>query len=148
MTTLPDIGCEIEIDAPIARVWAVLTGEGLVEQWLGCIGFQAQVGALFHMQPDPGKAAAGDLSGATHCEVLALEPPHRLRFSWFFPGTPKTHVEILLDEGGDGVTTARLVHSGWTQFDADQIGAVHEQLSGGWRSYVLPGLKRVAEAAA
>jgi uncharacterized protein YndB with AHSA1/START domain len=60
-------------------------------------------------------------------------------------GTPKTHVEIVLSAAAHGTTTARLVHTGWDQFDADQLRDIHRHLSGGWRSGVLPGLKRVAE---
>jgi uncharacterized protein YndB with AHSA1/START domain len=143
MSGLPDIDHSIEIEAPIERVWTALTDEGLAAHWLGCIGFRPVVGTLFHMQPDPAKA--GSLEGATHCEVEALEPPRRLVFSWFLPGTPKTHVEIVLSAAAHGTTTARLVHTGWDQFDADQLRDIHRHLSGGWRSGVLPGLKRVAE---
>lgn len=142
--SLPDILCEIAIDAPVSRVWTCLTDEGLVGEWLGCIGFRAEVGCLFYMQPDPAKA--GRIEGATHCEVEVIEPPERIRFSWFLPGTPKTHVEIALTANADGTTTARLVHTGWDQFDADTLRAVHEMLAGGWRSGALPNLRRVAEA--
>ena len=144
MTGLRDIEAQVEIAAPIDRVWACLTDEGLVAHWLGCLGFKPQVGTVFYMQADGAKRAAGDVSGATHCEVEALSPPHSLRFSWFMPGTPKTHVEIVLAETAGGVT-ARLVHTGWDQFNADELRGIHEMLSGGWRSFVLPGLKRVAE---
>ena len=109
--SLPDIVGEVVIDATLSRVWTCLTEEGLVEAWLGCIGFRAEVGTVFYMQPDPAKA--GSVDGATHCEVEAVEPPERLRFSWYLPGTPKTHVEIALTAHPDGTTTARLVHSGW-----------------------------------
>lgn len=146
MTALPDIEQEIRIQAPRERVWTVLTGEGLVDQWLGCLGYKPEIGTLFYMQPDPGKRAAGDIDGATHCELLALEPPERVVFSWFMPGTPKTEVEIALAGNDDGSTTARLVHNGWDRFEADQIRAIRDMLDGGWKSFVLPGLKRVAEA--
>jgi uncharacterized protein YndB with AHSA1/START domain len=145
VTGLPDIACSIEIAAPIERVWTCLTDEGLVEHWLGCLGFRPVVGAVFYMQPDAAKRAAGDPDGATHCEVEALERPHRLAFSWYMPGTPKTHVEIVLSAEAAGVTTARLAHRGWDRFGADDVAAIHRMLDGGWRSYVLPGLKRVAE---
>jgi uncharacterized protein YndB with AHSA1/START domain len=146
MTALQDIAAEIRIEAPRERVWTVLTGEGQIEQWLGCLGYRAEIGALFHMQPDPGKRAAGNVEGATHCELLALEPPERMRFSWFMPGTPKTEVEIVLTGNDDGSTTARLVHSGWDRLEPDQVRAIRDMLEGGWTSFVLPGLKRVAEA--
>ena len=145
MTMLDNIEQEIRIEASRERVWAVLTGEGLVGEWLGCLGYRAEIGAIFYMQPDPSRRAIGDIEGATHCELLSLEPPERMRFSWFLPGTPKTLVEILLSDHGDGSTTARLSHSGWDQFDAEEVRAIRDGLEAGWKSFVLPGLKRAAE---
>jgi len=143
---IADIVQGIEIHASPKRVWHVLTTEGLVEQWLGCIGYRAEPGHVFYMQPDPDKRAAGDVSGATHCELLALDPPREMRFSWYYPETPRTEVSIRLS-AIDGGTRVDLVHSGWDRFDATQIGAVRDALEGGWTSFVLPQLKRAAEAA-
>ena len=143
---LANIEHHIRIDAPRARVWAVLTEPALVEQWLGCIGYRAEIGTIFYMQPDPARRAAGSIEGATHCELETLEAPRRMVFSWFLPGTPRTHVAIELTENHDGSTTAMLVHSGWDQFEPDAIRQIRDMLDGGWRSFVLPGLKRVAEA--
>jgi uncharacterized protein YndB with AHSA1/START domain len=141
---IEDIWQDIEIAAPPARVWQVLTGEGLVEQWLGCMGYKAEIGTIFYMQQDKAKRAAGDTSGATHCELLALEPPRRMIFSWYYPDMPKTEVMITLEPAGTGTRVA-LVHTGWDQYDGDQIKAIRDALAGGWGSYVLPQLKRVAE---
>ena len=142
---LTDISESIQVDASRERVWTVLTGEGLVEQWLGCIGFRPEVGTLFYMQPDPAKRASGDVEGATHCELEELEAPDRMRFSWFMPGTPKTQVTIELADSQGG-TLVHLRHSGWDRFNADDVRHIHAMLAGGWKSHVLPGLKRVAEA--
>jgi uncharacterized protein YndB with AHSA1/START domain len=141
---IDDIVAAIDILAPAERVWQVMTGEGLVEEWLGCMGYKAEIGHVFFMQPDAAKREQGDIAGATHCELLALEPPRRMTFSWYMPGTPKTEVEIVLVPIGAG-TRAELRHSGWDRFDEEQIRAIREALAGGWTSFVLPGLKRVAE---
>ncbi|HEX8363818.1 MAG TPA: SRPBCC domain-containing protein [Allosphingosinicella sp.] len=142
---LDDISDSIEIDAGRERVWEVLTTASLVEEWLGCIGFKAEIGTTFYMQPDPGKRANRNIEGATHCELEELDEPFSMRFSWFMPGTPKTHVMIGLDETAPGRTRVALRHAGWDQFDPDDIRGVRDMLAGGWRSYVLPSLKRVAE---
>lgn len=142
---IEDISQTIEIEAPIERVWQVLASEGLVEQWLGCIGYRAEIGHVFHMQQDPARRAAGDPTGATHCALLALEPPRRMVFSWYYPDMPKTQVEIVLTPSGDG-TRATLSHSGWDQFDGDEIRAIRDALAGGWGAFVLPQLKQTAEA--
>lgn len=146
MTNLADIDCAITIEASRERTWSVLITPELVQAWLGCTGFAAEVGTLFHMQPDPQRRACGSTEGATHCVVKTLEPPDRLGFSWFLPGTPETHVEIVLSGPAEGPTTARLVHCGWGQFEADSIRPIREMLDGGWRSFVLPNLKRRVES--
>ena len=142
---LSDIVATIEIDASRERVWTALTTGALVEEWLGCIGFEAEPGTLFYMQPDPAKRAAGDVDGATHCEVEDVEAPDRLRFSWFLPGTPKTHVTISVEERSGNRSFVRLLHEGWNQFEPEQMRGIRDMLAGGWTSHVLPGLKRVAE---
>ena len=142
---IEDIRQSIDIAASPERVWQVLTGEGLVEQWLGCMGFRAEIGTIFYMQQDSAKRAAGDTSGATHCELLALDPPRHMVFSWYYPDMPKTEVLITLEADGSGTRVA-LVHTGWDQYDGDQIKAIRDTLAGGWGSYVLPQLRRVAEA--
>ena len=142
---LQDIRHSIEIHAPRERVWTAMTEEGLVEHWLGCIGFRPEIGTTFYMQPDGAKRASGNIEGATHCELEELDGPDRMTFTWFMPGTPKTRVAIDLAEIGPSATRATLVHSGWDQFDADSIRPIYDMLSGGWSSFVLPGLKRVAE---
>jgi uncharacterized protein YndB with AHSA1/START domain len=143
---IDDIEASIDISAPVERVWAVLTGEGLIEQWLGCQRFKAQVGHVFYMQPDGAKRAAEDISGATHCRIEAMEPPTRFVFSWYLPDQPKTMVELKL-EATLGGTRASLVHGGWSQFDEADVRAAYDGLTGGWGGYCLPNLKRIAEAA-
>lgn len=142
---IEDISTEILVERPPERVWQVMTSEGLVDQWLGCMGFTPAIGHTFYMQPDPAKREAGDVSGATHCELLELDEPRAMRFSWFYPDMPKTEVEIRLSDDG-GSTRVSLVHRGWHQFDGAMIRQIRDQLAGGWSSHVLPGLKRVAEA--
>lgn len=142
---IEDIATELVIDRPPERVWEVMTREGLVEQWLGCLRYKAEIGHVFYMQPDAAKRAADDVAGATHCEMLELEAPCVMRFSWFYPDMPRTEVEIRLTPEG-GSTRVSLVHRGWDQFDGEINQQIRDGLAGGWSSYVLPGLKRVAEA--
>jgi uncharacterized protein YndB with AHSA1/START domain len=143
---LQDIVHSIDIEAPRSTVWDVMTGTDSVPQWLGCMNYAMKAGATFHMQPDPARRAAGDVTGATWCDIEELEKPERLRFSWYMPGTPKTHVTIELEDLGGDTTRATLTHSGWEQFPREMVAAIHAMLEGGWKSFVLPGLKATAEA--
>jgi uncharacterized protein YndB with AHSA1/START domain len=144
---LRPILAEAGIEAPIERVWQTMTSEGTVPNWLGCLNYHAAVGATFHMQRDAAKSKAGDVSGATHCDIITLKPPHKFDFSWYMPGTPQTMVEISLFSEGASRSFVRLVHSGWEQFPVDMVRAIHDQLAIGWRDTVLPNLKRAAESA-
>jgi uncharacterized protein YndB with AHSA1/START domain len=144
---LRPIVAEIGIDAPLDRLWPVMTGEGTAPGWLGCMNYHAAVGATFHMQPDAAKRQAGDTGGATHCDIVTLKPPHKFDFSWYMPGTPQTMVEISLFSEGPARSFVRLVHGGWEQFRAEDVRAIHDQLARGWRDSVLPNLKQLAEGA-
>jgi uncharacterized protein YndB with AHSA1/START domain len=137
-----DIEAGVDITASPEAVWAVLVGD--VGQWLGCLRFEAKAGQVFYMQPDADRRAADDIAGATHCQIEGMYPPGRFVFSWYYPETPKTRVEILLTATPGG-TRVDLRHFGWKQFDADQIRAVRNGLAGGWTDDVLPALKAAVE---
>ena len=143
---LTDITHGIDIDAPRTTVWSVLTDTQAVPQWLGCLQYSGQLGTTFYMQPDRVKFAAGDITGATFCDIEEMRAPELFRFSWYMPGTPKTTVTIRLVEAGAARTRATLTHSGWDQFPPEMVSAIHAMLEGGWKSFVLPNLKRVAES--
>ena len=136
---------DIDIDAPPERVWTMLTATDQVPRWLGCLRYECRLGHVFHMQQDAEKRARDDIEGSTHCRILAVDQPRHFAFSWYLPGTPETEVHIQLRPEGDA-TRVTLRHTGWSQFDAEQIRAVRNALADGWRGHVLPALKAACEA--
>ena len=140
-----DIAFEIDIAAPIDHVWRDMTDTDRTPLWLGCMRYEKAIGHLFYMQQDSDKRAADDVDGATHCEIVALNEPNEFSFSWFLPGMPKTVVTISLEAAGEKHTKVRFRHSGWDQFSGPEIMSIRDALDGGWRSYVLPGLKKLCE---
>lgn len=142
---LKDLVHSIDIDAPRTVVWDVLTSPDSVPQWLGCMNYEGREGHTFHMQPDAAKRAAGDIEGATHCDIEETITPEVFRFSWYMPGTPKTMVTIRLQPLGENRTRATLTHSGWDPFPPEMAKAIHEALGNGWKSFVLPNLKAACE---
>ncbi|GAM99662.1 hypothetical protein U91I_03317 [alpha proteobacterium U9-1i] len=143
---LPPIVEEIVIARDIERVWEVMTADERAPLWLGCMRYTRELGHVFYMQQDQAKAKADDVSGATQCEILALEEPSLFKFSWFLPGFPATYVSFRLEAMAGGSTRVVFQHEGWDKFPADQIKPIRDMLSGGWKSYVLPGLKKAAES--
>ena len=137
---------DIDIDAPRTVVWDVLTSPESVPKWLGCMNYEGREGHTFHMQPDAARRAAGDIEGATHCDIDETITPELFRFSWYMPGTARTMVTIRLQPLGDSRTRATLTHSGWDQFPAEMVKMFHDALENGWKSFVLPNLPAACEA--
>ncbi len=60
------------------KVWRTLTDSSLIARWLMPNDFVPRLGHRFTFKTLP----MGDWDGVVHCEVLACEPPHLLRYSW------------------------------------------------------------------
>ncbi|HRD29821.1 MAG TPA: SRPBCC domain-containing protein [Caulobacter sp.] len=58
------------------KLWRALTQPHLIEAWLMKNDFAPAIGHRFNLR--------GEWGGVLDCEVLALEPPRRLAFSWDF----------------------------------------------------------------
>ena len=97
------------------------------------------------MQPDREKSARNEIDGATHCRILALEPPHRFAFAWFVPGSPETLVSLELEAMDETRTRVSFCHDGWDRLPADAVAPIRTLLEDGWRRFVLPNLKLAAE---
>lgn len=130
---------ELQIEASPETVWEFLVDPQKMVRWMGLeASLDARPGGAYRCEVIPGHTAAG--------EVVAVEPPHRLVFSWGWepgadgpaavpPGT--STVEITL-EPRDGGTRLSFVHR---DFPGAEEVAKHEV---GWDHY----LERLAVAGA
>ena len=109
------VGCEYPY--PIADVWVVLTAPEYVSQWTtsGRGGrqedFAPVVGRRFRLV---GKPTIG-WAGVVYCEVLEVEAPHLLRYTWRGDenGDDVTDVTYRLEAVASG-TRFTWVHRGFT----------------------------------
>jgi uncharacterized protein YndB with AHSA1/START domain len=69
---------EKDMPHPPEKVWRALTQPALLEQWLMKNDFQPVVGHRFSFRAAP----APNWNGLVECEVLALEAPSLLSYSW------------------------------------------------------------------
>lgn len=93
---------------PRERVWAALTDPTALGLWLMPNDFEPRVGHEFTLHAKPG--AGWD--GTVHCEVLELDPPTHMAWSWR-AGPLDTVVRFDL-EAVEGGTRLRFTQTGFT----------------------------------
>lgn len=136
----------IEVDQFLARppdqVWHALTDPDLLARWLMPNDFRPAVGHQFTFRTEPVPAHGFD--GIVHCQVLDLDPPRLLRFSWR-GGQLDTVVSWRLVPEGAG-TRLLITHDGFDDGDPAQRTTMGI-LGGGWRGHLVKRLGEVLGSA-
>lgn len=120
---------------PPSTVWRALTDSAMLARWLMPNDFVPRLGHRFTFTTDPHPAQGFD--GVVHCEVLALDPEHSLRWAWRGGRLDTTVTWTLVPEGRG--TRLFLEHAGFDPDDPVQA-RTFTILRGGWRSRVMPAL--------
>jgi uncharacterized protein YndB with AHSA1/START domain len=122
----------IQIEAfyphPPERIWKALTDPEAIAVWLMPNDFKPVVGHKFQFKtrPRPG------FDGTVHCEVLELDEPHRLSYTWA-GGVLDTTVTFTLEPVPEG-TRLTLEHSGFTGARGLMAWSI---MNRGWRKKIL-----------
>jgi len=116
---------ERDMPYPPQKVWRALTTGALIEDWLMANDFQPIVGHRFTLRTQP----VGGWNGQIDCEVLAVEPPERLSYSWASMGLQSvvtftlaptaTGARLRMEQSGfpvDATQNIRGAQYGWTKF--------------------------------
>ena len=121
-----DIRLERFYPHPRERVWCAITEKGLIRQWMQMDNaFEPVVGHRFELRD-----ISGNWDGTLSCEVLLVDPPEQLGYS--FQGGFMRHetvVTITLTEQNNG-TLLRLEHTGFTGLTDVAISGI---IGLGWR---------------
>jgi uncharacterized protein YndB with AHSA1/START domain len=96
------------------------------------------LGAKFTMQSSP----RGDFDGIIQCEIVAIDKPNLLSFTWDGGTLTGLLVTIELKEQ-DGKTAFKLTHSGWTE----NVKPIRSMLDHGWIHECIPRLITLLEGA-
>lgn len=118
----------IEREMPHApeKVWRALTQPSLVQEWLMKNDFEPRVGRKFAFRADP----APNWNGVIDCEVLEVERPTRLAYSWSSMGLDSVVTFTLTPTKGG--TQLRMEQSG---FRSEQKAA-YQGATYGWRNFL------------
>src|ERR1041384_1067282 len=127
------------------QVWVALTDPVAIGEWLIPNDFEPRVGHRFTFRTKP----APGFDGIVQCEVLELEPPERLAYSWKGGGID-TVVRYRLPGGGGrpppgmgegGNTRLVMEQSGFTGLKGFMVSRI---LGGGWKRMIAERLPAAA----
>ena len=106
---------EVQIPQPREQVWRALTESATLAEWMFPNDFEPRLGHqfTFRVPPNPKVNFEGML---VHCEVLEIEAPSRLMFTWVAGGLADSRVSFQLEPDGEG-TRLLFEHAG---FDVSQ----------------------------
>lgn len=113
---------DVELKSPIERVWNALTDSATLSKWMlfKSNDFQPVVGHVFQFREAPG------WDGVVDCEVVEVDEPHRLSYTWVGGGADRpahsTVVTWTLTESEGGVTRLHLEQSGFPSGAKQEIG--------------------------
>jgi uncharacterized protein YndB with AHSA1/START domain len=119
-------------DAPVDRIWPLLsTSEGLAS-WLMPNDLVAEVGHRFTLQADP----APGFDGIVRAEVLEVDPPRRIRFTWTGGGVD-TQVSFTLTPLEGDRTKLEFAQTGFRGIRAQVVRLI---LANGWKGLLAQDL--------
>ncbi|HEV8385717.1 MAG TPA: SRPBCC domain-containing protein [Candidatus Acidoferrales bacterium] len=123
-----DLKFEMTYPHPPEKVWRALTDSRAIADWLMPNDFEPRLGHkfMFTSTPRPG------WDGKTYCEVIELDPPRRLAYTW--RGGPIDTVVRFTLEPIEGGTRLRLEHTGFKGMKAVMVSLV---MGRGWGSMIL-----------
>jgi uncharacterized protein YndB with AHSA1/START domain len=132
MTPTRSLVIEKQLPHPPEKIWRALTEGALLKEWLLDNDFQPVVGHKFTFRAAP----RNNWNGVIDSEVLVVEPPRKLAYSWGALG-PGSVVEWTL-AAVEGGTLLRMEQSGFGPGqEANYKGASY-----GWNKFIV-GLERV-----
>jgi uncharacterized protein YndB with AHSA1/START domain len=124
-----DLTFEVTYQHIPEKVWRALTDPQAIAQWLMKNDFEPRVGHKFQFRVEPKPRG---WTGIVDCEVLEVDPPRKLVYSWCGSGLDTT-VAWTLEPVAEG-TKVRLEHHG---FRGMRGWMVSKMLGKGWSSKIL-----------
>jgi uncharacterized protein YndB with AHSA1/START domain len=119
--TTRSVVVERDLPHPPEKIWRALTETDLIHQWLMQNDFQPTVDHRFKLSAD---------WGFVDCQVLAVDPPKTLSYTWGAYGLESVVTWILTPTSAG--THLRMEHSG---FGPDQEQA-YKGAGYGWQNFI------------
>lgn len=115
----PDVALDFTFTSSIEQVWHALTDSDTLAKWIWSYDFQPIVGHKFQFRAEPNEW----WDGIVDCEVLEIEEPHKLSYTWTSAGETTT-VTWTLTQASDGTTQLHLDQGGFSEETKARQGAI------------------------
>jgi uncharacterized protein YndB with AHSA1/START domain len=115
----PDVSVQHQFPFSIEKVWNALTDSETLGKWIWPNNFKPIIGHTFQFRAEPNEW----WNGIVDCEVLEIEEPYKLSYSWNSAGEETTVVWTLKELAG-GQTLLLLDQSGFSEETKQTKGAI------------------------
>jgi uncharacterized protein YndB with AHSA1/START domain len=114
-------------ERPVEAVWLAITDRRILARWLMDNDFEPRVGHKFALRDPP----TSTWRGWVECEVLELEPPRRMVWSWNSGMAGETATRVVFELRQEGTATRlTLRHEG------KAVAGKEESVTSGWKRKV------------
>ena len=103
------LALDFQYTTSIEKLWSALTDSKKLAKWVLDNNFEPTVGHRFQFRAEPNEWWDGIIDG----EVLVVDPPHRLSYTWA-SGDEQHTVTWTLQELGDGKVNLHLDQTGFS----------------------------------
>ena len=115
----PDVSLDYQFNKSIEQVWNALTDSDMLAKWIWKNDFQPIVGHKFQFRDEPNEW----WDGIVDCEVLEVDEPNKLSYTWVSAGESTT-VTWTLKEGSDGTVDLHFAQTGFSEETKARQGAI------------------------
>lgn len=124
---------DFQYTTSIEKLWSALTDSSKLAKWVLENDFKPIVGHRFQFRTEP----YGDWNGIIDCEVLIVDEPNRLSYTWV-SGEEKNTITWTLQDLGNGKVNLHFEQAGISSAQA------YGGAKGGW-SHMCSELEKVLE---
>jgi uncharacterized protein YndB with AHSA1/START domain len=114
-----DVSLDYRFTSSIEQVWNALTDSDTLAKWIWDNDFKPVVGHKFQFRTEPSEW----WNGIVDCEVLVVEEPHTLSYTWASAGESTT-ITWTLKKDSDGTVHLHFDQTGFSEETKARQGAI------------------------
>jgi Uncharacterized conserved protein len=119
------LNMDFQFTTSVKKLWTALTDSSMLAKWIAENDFQPVVGHRFQFRHQPNEY----WDGVVNCEVLVVDEPNQLSFTWVV-GEERHTVTLTIQDLGNGKVNLHLEQTGMTNKQAF-AGAKY-----GWKAWI------------